>query len=235
MAEYLIQDTTLTAIADAIREKTRESGQVAVADMAEKISGIAADEKVETTVALDFSAGDMEVVPEDGTVFSSVNIPAPATLVPENIADGVDIAGIIGTLAAGGGNVVMNAGTFTGTNTAGTITVSHGLGVIPDLFVAFYIGSSSGMTGTKGYTSACFVGISSALQAKLSITRSQLAAKISSTNGQLYVERHNSPLDNISASRVFPKNATNQYVYVGTQYCYAAANTYMWFAIGGLT
>ena len=41
MAEYLIQDTTLTAIAEAIRSKTGESDPVAVADMAEKISGIA--------------------------------------------------------------------------------------------------------------------------------------------------------------------------------------------------
>lgn len=40
MAEYLIQDTTLTAIANAIREKTGEEGEIAVSEMAEKISDV---------------------------------------------------------------------------------------------------------------------------------------------------------------------------------------------------
>ena len=40
MAEYLIQDTTLTGIADAIREKTGGTDPVAVSDMAGKIEGI---------------------------------------------------------------------------------------------------------------------------------------------------------------------------------------------------
>lgn len=40
MAEYLIQDTTLTAIADAIRNKTESTEEIAVVDMAEKIESI---------------------------------------------------------------------------------------------------------------------------------------------------------------------------------------------------
>ena len=42
MAEYLIQDTTLTGIADAIREKTGGTDPVAVSDMAGKIAEIEA-------------------------------------------------------------------------------------------------------------------------------------------------------------------------------------------------
>ena len=42
MAEYLIQDTTLTGIADAIREKTGGTDPVAVSDMAAQIEGIQA-------------------------------------------------------------------------------------------------------------------------------------------------------------------------------------------------
>ena len=42
MAEYLIQDTTLTGIADAIREKTGGADPVAVSDMAAQIEGIQA-------------------------------------------------------------------------------------------------------------------------------------------------------------------------------------------------
>lgn len=59
---------------------------------------------VETTVNLDFSEGNMEVIPEDGEVFSKTTIVKPGTLIPENIADGVNIAGIIGTLTGGGGS-----------------------------------------------------------------------------------------------------------------------------------
>ena len=40
MARYSVEDTTLTNIADAIREKTGESGAILVNEMAEKISGI---------------------------------------------------------------------------------------------------------------------------------------------------------------------------------------------------
>lgn len=66
-------------------------------------------EFVEKTIDPDFSAGDMEVIPEEGTFFSKVTVQKPETLIPENVAEGVDIAGIIGTLAAGGGvsNICM--------------------------------------------------------------------------------------------------------------------------------
>lgn len=40
MAEYLIQDTTLTGIADAIRSKTGSTDAIKVSDMASKIEGI---------------------------------------------------------------------------------------------------------------------------------------------------------------------------------------------------
>lgn len=188
-------------------------------------------QETEATIVLDFSSGDMSVEADTGKAFAKANIPKPENLSPENIAEGVNIAGIIGTLVAGG-NVVMNAGTFTGTNTAGEITVAHGLGVIPDLFVAFY-DSSSTMSGTKAYTSACFIGLSEALQAKLSLSRSAFAARINSTSA-LSIDRFDSPLDNIGGTRVFSKNATKDYVYVGSSYVYAASGTYMWFAIAGL-
>ena len=42
MSEYLIQDTTLTAIADAIREKTGGTDQMTPEQMATEISNIQA-------------------------------------------------------------------------------------------------------------------------------------------------------------------------------------------------
>ena len=57
----------------------------------------------ETTVELDFSSGDMIVEPTEGKFLSRVDIPKPETLVPENIAKDVNIAGVVGTHEGGGG------------------------------------------------------------------------------------------------------------------------------------
>ena len=51
MAEYIIQDTTLTEIADAIRDKINDAAMIDAADMAEKINSIAIEEyTIEVTV-----------------------------------------------------------------------------------------------------------------------------------------------------------------------------------------
>lgn len=71
-------------------------------------------EPVEKTVELDFSGGDMTVTPEEGQVFSSILIPKPPNLIPENIPKDLDIAGVIGAMAASsGGNVRIAAGSMT--------------------------------------------------------------------------------------------------------------------------
>lgn len=54
-------------------------------------------ERVVKTIDLDFAAGNMEVTPENGTVFGKVVIRQPGTLIPDNIVVDVNIAGIVGT------------------------------------------------------------------------------------------------------------------------------------------
>ena len=54
-------------------------------------------------ITLDFSEGNQTINAGDGYVVKTAIIQKPETLIPENIAEGVDIAGVIGTLAAGGG------------------------------------------------------------------------------------------------------------------------------------
>lgn len=72
------------------------------------IAGIAGTlpvyELTEKNVELDFSAGDAVVMAESRKPFSKVTINKPETLVAENIAKNVNIAGIIGTLESGGGD-----------------------------------------------------------------------------------------------------------------------------------
>ncbi len=98
----------------------------------QKAGGEAA-EPVETSVALAMADGPMVITPAEGQTFSKVTVQKPDTLKAENIAKGVDIGGIIGTLTAGGGGTLVGAaGTFTPTATTHTIT--HDLGVVP-LFV----------------------------------------------------------------------------------------------------
>ncbi|MBR5305933.1 MAG: hypothetical protein IKU47_03330 [Oscillospiraceae bacterium] len=55
-------------------------------------------------IALDFSAGNQTLTAEEGTAIKSAVIQKPETLIPENIAEGIDIAGVVGTLAGGGGD-----------------------------------------------------------------------------------------------------------------------------------
>lgn len=98
--DYRIKKETLTGIADIIRSKTGKTEKILAADFEENIGGIDTSKPEETKeVSLDFSGGDMEVVPTTGSVFSKVSIPQPENLLPENIKSGQIIAGIEGTLA----------------------------------------------------------------------------------------------------------------------------------------
>lgn len=105
MAEYLIQNSTLTGIADAIRAKTGSTEAISVIDMASEIGGISIPVEEEVVVEADFSTGDMIVEPEEDTAFSKVTIQKPDNLLPENIVKGVDIAGIIGEFEGSSGDL----------------------------------------------------------------------------------------------------------------------------------
>lgn len=57
----------------------------------------------ELALSLSMADGDMVVTPsEEGKVISQVTVSKPETLIPENIAEGVEIAGVVGTFQGGG-------------------------------------------------------------------------------------------------------------------------------------
>lgn len=67
--------------------------------------GMYGNETEERTVDLDMSDGDQTVLPSsDDMNMSRVVIKKPDTLIPENIASGVAVAGIVGTHEGGGGS-----------------------------------------------------------------------------------------------------------------------------------
>ena len=116
-------------------------------------------EMVEKTVELDFSGGDMTVTPEAGQAFSKVNIPVPEGLAPENIPEGMTIAGIVGAMVAGGGAAKIACGTFTVT---ASNTITHNLGVVPDFIILFP--ASSNYTVEANYNAPVMFGASAALK-----------------------------------------------------------------------
>ena len=149
--------TLFQDIATAIRNQTGEGDDVKMkpADFPDKIAP--AEENVPVT--LNLSGGNQTVPAPDGTLMRSVVINKPDTLIPENIAQGVNIAGIIGALAGGGSGgdsgktVTYKKGQFTPEST--TETVTHGMGCIPDMIIVF-CGTKSTATSTKIMWSICF-------------------------------------------------------------------------------
>ena len=108
-----------------------------------------APETEEKTVAADFSGGDMVLEPTAGKYLSKATVEKPETLIPENIAEGVNVAGIVGTLT-GGSNVQLATGKFTGGSS--DITVTHGMGVVPDIVMIVTTRSySANTTNTKTF------------------------------------------------------------------------------------
>lgn len=127
-----------------------------------------AGESVSKTVEPDFSGGDMVVPIAEGELVTGLTIKKPDTLVAENVAEGIDIAGIIGTLTAGGlsQGLAMKCGVYTfaqtTTNRRGTIT--HNLGRLPDFALVMRLGNGTASEANMEWA----YSISLALREKIS-------------------------------------------------------------------
>ena len=180
-------------------------------------------EGVETTVELNFSGGPMEVVPAAGQAFSKVTIPVPAGLAPENIPEGLDVAGIIGTMVAGsGGSVKIAYGTVVGANNYPVVT--HALGVKPDIILGG-AEMDNMPTGTFKLLFAC--GWSNEL------------AEMMGTTLKGWYCRHESSSTRVSGTTsefgiLTPANETTFQFGNGSQKL-DSGKIYRWIAIGGLT
>ena len=184
---------------------------------------------VETSVELDFSSGDMEVLPGSGEVFSEVNIPKPVNLIPENIAEGVDIAGIIGAFA-GGSSVKIATGTIKPSASTLITTTAHKLDVIPDVILVYRETNSS-----PGTSSTMFLlGLGDDFAAKHSITIKRVAAYISSNSRKCDTDAESITLEDASNSYHFINSTTTRAFKVKLMES-NLNGSYRWFAIAGLT
>lgn len=107
VAIYLVEESLSVVVKDRTGADVGYSGvagiRVRTTDDDEKVfvDSDTIPDPMEAEISLDFSGGDMEVSPESGKVFSKVAIRKPGMLLPGNIADGVEIAGIFGTKMPG--------------------------------------------------------------------------------------------------------------------------------------
>lgn len=175
----------------------------------------------------DFSEGNQTVTAEGDERWNEVVFKKPETLIPENIAKDIDIAGIIGTFA-GGGAVKIATGTITGA-LSGT-NVSHGLGVVPDII--FFAGPQSA-SSTNSTLIYCF-SVSSAFAKKMGV-EGYLVSYTKSSGGAFARTVDNSASAAIDVSTDgLVRLADESTFYVGSLY-FRVRDDSIWLAIAGLT
>lgn len=196
-------------------------------------------------IALDFSGGNQEIIAPDGVVVKSAIIQQPANLIPENIAAGVDIAGIIGTLA-GGGNLVFASGSVSGFSSGDSeITVQHNLGVAPDIVFLY---TTTRCNSSVNFQLQQHCGLSTALAEAtgtkfvymFSIMKATSTALSAFTYSVYSGDAITGAIDSIPPvafiAMVNSANAQSFNIKNGGGGVYLNPSaTYTWFAIGGLT
>lgn len=183
-------------------------------------------------IALDFSNGNQDIVAPDGTVVKSATIAKPTNLVPQFIAEGVDIAGIIGTMASGGGGKIKVAtGTISQTTAYGT--VKHSLGVVPDILFVYIDGEA-----TNGTTQA-FIGFSRALKTAfpaLPATNFGIYRVTGSTGKGVVYANTVTCIDETNTIGLLQGATAEQFTFgVSNNFKFGTTATKYWIAIGGLT
>lgn len=186
----------------------------------------------EAVVDLNMANGDQVIMPSaDGKVLSKVTIEKPETLIPENIMEGIDIGGIIGTLAPGGSTkIAFGAPYFSGQTSA--VTITHGLGVVPDVVIVL----GYGLKGSTTKLAVYYQGVSSAFATKY------LAGSNVASNFMVYRGASTTPTFSASYGGIDDTQytnaihgATDTIFKLAASSSYKVDGSYWWVAIGGLT
>lgn len=232
MAEYVrMPKAHYAAACESIRAKTGKTDKIKSGDMSTEIDGITTGggssvEILENMpIELDFTTGNQGIVAPDGMAVKSAIIQKPDTLIPENIADGVNIAGIVGALAAGGGGggAKTAVGTYAASSNAQTIT--HNLGVVPDVVICTSAANYTGFATAKYFM---VFAISSALSNLYPDFPTQATIYYHASLGVRYFAAKNCPADTTDDHYIRMANETTFGLLGGVQDGF-------WIAIGGIT
>ena len=183
-------------------------------------------------IPVDFSEGNQNIYAPDGTAVKSAVIQKPTNLVAENIAEGVDIAGIVGTLAVGGGSKTYKRYTGSFTANTGVQTVNHGIGEVPDfvLILPQFTPEALKLTFAVGY--------SQAMVDKLGGGYFNRASGLTSGSGSITLSSNegiDKPNTTYAAYGVIRDTTENQFTVGGTTFALKTGANYSWEAITGLT
>ena len=141
-------NTALTATANAIRTKTGSSAQLnwnETTGFADDVGGIDISSQSKTVTP---TAGGQTVTPDSGYKYlSQVTVAGDADLVAGNIAEGVSIFGVAGTLTAGSKVVT---GTVTLSDKSLQTATVDGLGFTPSRVIIIGTRDSSSFYSTSG-------------------------------------------------------------------------------------
>lgn len=178
------------------------------------------------SIVPNFAAGDMVVTAPEGKLGKQATIIKPEGLMPENIAEGVSIAGIIGTLIATTGGAKVAAGVVS--SNVANIQVTHGLGVVPD--VAIFVTSNY---NTKNQTAFIFQ-VSEAFATKYALPYSWIrSVKATSTPSCSFSSNAYFVGSNSYASTFRLATSTTITIVGGSSYGLLSGS--VWIVIGGLT
>lgn len=178
----------------------------------------------EAEVELSMADGDQVIVPSsDDKMLSKVTVKKPDTLIPANIAEGVDIAGIVGTLAAGGSSTLnIKSGTVSGVQTGRY--VSHGLGVVPDIFAMYAYNTSP--IADRTYLIIAF-GPNMDVPDKIIWAHANSSKLLMTYTGSANITT--------TGTSVVSEAGTDSIKVGSTVFNLDSSKTYKWIAIGGLT
>lgn len=163
-------------------------------------------------LGLDFTNGDQLIVAPDGKLVKSAIIQKPDGLKPENIAEGVNIAGIDGALSAGGGTLVAKFMRFTAT--ANTQTVTHNMGATPIFAMAY---PTTGYITVQDANIIFAAGVSSEIGALMGTAVDlQYGVYHSSYRGEDVQTSPDYPIDTSKGVGVLFSGATDSVIKIGT-------------------
>ena len=187
-------------------------------------------ESEEVIVDLALSGGNQEVTPSDGKTMSKVTINKPSTLLAENIAEGIDIAGIIGTLTSP--KIAMGSFQPSASNNK-AYPLTHGLGVVPDIFILW---RTTTVNTSYNYLHHS-IGFSSKLKTALSLPLVQMTtySKVGSSTDYQHIYATSTFTTDYSTVAYGMGKADEETITLGcSSYPLYYSTTYYWVAVGGL-